>query len=111
MEVCGKFVAGPKFVGEKKFARQHPVSFWGIIFTPGGVFEMYLAAHKQLKHKITVSEFLRRKFAVLFLNSSYSKSSHTVELPNEQEFAIAVCGKVSSEDRVFYGLDHMELSG
>ncbi len=72
---------------------------------------MSLAAHKQLKRKITVFEFLRRKFAALFLNSSHSRSSHTLELPNEQEFTIAVCGKVSSEDRVFYGLDHMELSG
>ena len=72
---------------------------------------MHSAAHKQSTRKITASEFLRRKAAAFFRTLSHPRSSHTIKPPSEQEFVIAVCGKVSSEDRVFYGLDHMEMSG
>ena len=65
---------------------------------------MSLAAHKKLKRRITVAEFLRRKASALFSIPSHFKISHTGNPPGELEFATTVSGKVSSEDRFFYGL-------
>jgi len=93
VKVCEKFVVGSKFVAEKMFGKQHPLCILGTIFSPRGVFDMFLAAHKKIMRN-TVSEFLWLKATVFFRSPSHSRIFDTINPPSELEFAIAVCGKV-----------------